>query len=439
MSNSILTKSAGVYVAAQVKESLGETSNTKLYLGFSKVVPWDDDNNPPVANTSVGTTYEIWKTLIAGKRITENDLEHVVPRIRWQNNYPYDIYDDKDTDLYSKEFYVLTNDFNVYKCLSNNNGANSTVEPTSTNPVSVTQTSDGYIWKYMYTLNSEDQYRFLNDNYFPVRLVTSNDGSQQYQVQQNAIEGAIYNIVIENAGNYANSDNLSIVIEGDGSAANAFANVNLSSGEIHTITIDDFGLGYTYCTAYVTGGGGTGGATLRPIISPTGGHGSNALDELGGSNIMVNVRIRGSEGGLIPIVNELRTTAVIQDPLDYTGDDLYGNSVFNQTTTLTVTGQTGDYSEDEFVYQGSSLLSASFSGRVVEWDSANSKIKLNNVEGGATADTLIGDSTGVSGFVTSFLNPDLQSYSGRILYVNNISEISRNEFQTENYRIVLKF
>lgn len=439
MVNSILTKNAGVFVAAQVKESLGEAANTKLYLGFSKVVPWANDAAPPSANSSVGAIYEVWKTLIAGKRITENDLEHVVPRIQWQSDYMYDIYDDKDENLYDKEFYIITDNFNVYKCLNNNNGGNSTVVPTSTNPVSVTQTSDGYTWKYMYTLNSEDQYRFLNDDYFPVRTVNSNDGSQQYQVQQNAIEGAIYNIIIENAGNYANSDNLTIVIEGDGSSANAYANVNLSSGAIHTITIDDFGLNYTYATAYVTGGGGSGGGQIRPTVSPPGGHGSNALEELGASNLMVNARIRGSEGGLIPIVNELRTVSIIKDPINYSGDSIFSNTIFNQTTTLTVTGQTGEYDQDEFVYQGVSLLSSTFSGRVVSWDSANSKIKLNNVEGGVTADTLIGDSTGVSGFVTSSVNPDLDNYSGRVLYINNISEISRNEFQTENYRIVLRF
>jgi len=50
--------------------------------------------------------------------------------------------------------YVMTSARNVYKCLSNNNSALSTVEPTGdyTSSNGNIATSDGYIWKYMYNI-----------------------------------------------------------------------------------------------------------------------------------------------------------------------------------------------------------------------------------------------------------------------------------------------
>jgi hypothetical protein len=50
--------------------------------------------------------------------------------------------------------YVITSARNVYKCVSNNASANSTVEPsgdytTSNGNIS---TGDGFVWKYMYNV-----------------------------------------------------------------------------------------------------------------------------------------------------------------------------------------------------------------------------------------------------------------------------------------------
>ena len=47
---------------------------------------------------------------------------------------------------------VMTDEFYVYQCLHNNNGAASTVKPTGTSP-NPFKTSDGYIWKLLYTLS----------------------------------------------------------------------------------------------------------------------------------------------------------------------------------------------------------------------------------------------------------------------------------------------
>src|SRR5690606_38512464 len=99
--------------------------------------------------------YEHWQDMIALKRVGYSSTTHVIPRINWASGTVYVEYDDTTVDLFGKSFYVLTDDLNVYKCISNNYGAASTKKPTGTGTgyISNDPTSeDGYIWKYMYTV-----------------------------------------------------------------------------------------------------------------------------------------------------------------------------------------------------------------------------------------------------------------------------------------------
>jgi hypothetical protein len=107
--------------------------------------------------------------------------------------------------------------------------------------------------------------------------------------------------------------------------------------------------------------------------------------------------------------------------------------------TLTLNGTSIDYQEDEIVYQGTSLSTATFSGTVLSWDSANSSIKLTNLSGTPSFDLLVGSTTTAQRFVDSITYPELKKYSGELIYTNNLTPISRSEDQTEDFKIVLKF
>jgi len=434
-------KSINTFTAEQFKESVSESSgNVSMYMTYSQITAWPDEANPPAANVVFSTEVNHWNGMIGGKRVTGDDIEHCVRRFDWEANTTFISFDGENPDLYNNTmFYVLTSDYNVYKCLSNNNNSISTVEPSSTNPNTITGTADGYIWKYMMTLNSKDKFRFLNDTYFPVSTLPSDDGSIQWDVQQNAVDGAIYDIRIDNAGNYTNSDNITLAISGDGSGANVYCNVNTVSNTIHTLTIDDYGTGYTNAIVTITGGGGTGGGVLRPILSPKNGHGSNPLYELGGKNLFINMRIRGTENGKLPIVNDIRQIGLIINPLILSSNNIISNTAFKQTTDLTLTGVSSNYEADEYVYQGASLDTATFYGRVVEYDSANSVLKLNRTQGSITADTIIGANTSETGFVVSESNPELERYTGEMIFIDNVELIERDENQTENFQIILGF
>ena len=201
--------------AEQFKNSVTGTPNTKLFLVFGKVDPWANDASPNVSNSSMSTIYEIWDNMIGGKRILGGDISHVIPRHNWTSNTVYTAYDDKSTNLYSSNtiFYVMNSSYSVYKCIANNYGSASTIEPTSVNPSIVSTTGDGYSWKYMYTISDSEKIRFVTDSYIPVKNLTGDDGSLQWQVQNTAVSGAINSIVLTNSGNnYTNVSNITITI-----------------------------------------------------------------------------------------------------------------------------------------------------------------------------------------------------------------------------------
>jgi hypothetical protein len=75
--------------------------------------------------------------------------------------------------LESSMFYVMTEDYNVYKCLDNNNGARSTVKPSGTQ-ISPILTADGYIWKFMYNVPINLRNKFLSDTQIPVVSALTN-------------------------------------------------------------------------------------------------------------------------------------------------------------------------------------------------------------------------------------------------------------------------
>ena len=194
-------------------------------------------------------------------------------------------------------------------------------------------------------------------------------------------------------------------------------------------------MGYSNASAYITGGGGS-GANLKVMIGPPGGHGSDPLYELGCKNVMINTRIIGNENAVIPVNFNFRQIGIIKDPLLSSGGPA-ANTVHNQTYTLTVSGIGNDFIQNEYVYQGPSLDTATFYGTVLVYDSANGILKLTNTIGAIGTQALVGKTSTASKFITSVSYPDLLTNSGRLLYTDNMTLINRDINQSENFKIVL--
>jgi len=444
---SVYSKNLNIFNAEQFKESVTETANTKLYFTIGRVEHWANDSLPNQANSSVTSLYEVYRNMIGGKRVTGNDMYHCIPRINWTQGVTYDSYDHCTCSLIlfdsNTKFYTVTPNWDVYKCISNNGDRPSQNVPTQKITSGVVQEVDGYIWKYMYSISPAEQLRFTTLEYIPVKTLSVNDNSLQWQVQQNAIDGGLEYIEVQNAGiGYSDNSKIWIAITGDGIGANAFAQTNTISNTISSIIIDRPGSGYTYANVRIVDDNGIYGAYAygRAVISPPGGHGSDPLRELGGSNLMINIRLRYDEDGKLPTTNDFRQLALIKDPYQYSSTTIRSNTAITQLTTLTLSGVgDDDFSENEVVYQGTSLANAIFTGTVVAWD-GSSQLKLSNVSGTIEAQTLFGISSGATGVVSiPYTLPDLEPNSGQLLYIDNIQPILRSSDQIEDFKIVLKF
>ena len=55
-------------------------------------------------------------------------------------------------------------------------------------------------------------------------------------------------------------------------------------------------------------------AVLTPVISPSGGHNSDALIELGANRVAISVSFDDTESGYIPAANDYRTVGILKDP-----------------------------------------------------------------------------------------------------------------------------
>ena len=200
----LVTNKFKIHNAEQFIESLSETSATNLYLFIGKVNAWSDENDPPAPTDSIAnTSFDYWRSMISAKKITSADVSHIIPRINWESNTAYTAHSQSNNEQSANNFYVVTDQLNVYKCLQNNvaNGA-STIKPTGTG-TGLIELSDGYKWKYMYTISPQDTLKFTTSEYIPVKKIGAiNDGTNQYTVEQSAIDGAIDVINRTSNGDY---------------------------------------------------------------------------------------------------------------------------------------------------------------------------------------------------------------------------------------------
>lgn len=242
--------------------------NTKnsvvLYAVIGNQYPYPNEPTPvnPDDNEQ-NLQYEAHREFIGGKKIQTTDVSHVAPRYNWTSGTVYSMYRDTDEDMYERIYYVLTDQFNVYKCLYNNKGSASTVKPTGFSTSAFT-TSDGYTWKYMYTISLGDANKFLTSVHMPVKTLRVSDGStesdRQLAVQNAAVNGSIEVIETVDIGSGYNE-----VANGVVETGGRF-NLRLSAvGDTPPSPIDNF---YNGSSVYIISG--TGSGQLRRITDYSG-------------------------------------------------------------------------------------------------------------------------------------------------------------------------
>jgi hypothetical protein len=360
----------------------------------------------------------------------------------------------------------------VYKVIENDGATASTVEPTSTSN-SIFATSDGYRWKYMYSLTSAETLNFMSTDF----IHCSTDST----VSAAAVDGALDTaLVVAGGSSYTTSSGSTISaipIRGDGSSG--VASVTISSGAISAVSITTAGTGYTY--AYITnadiiaatnaGGAGSGG-NINVIIPPKGGHGADALKELGAFYVMMNKSLVGAEGTSdIGVANDFRRIGLVRNPYNFGTTTVASADTRRQLYAAVFSSVSGTFLPDEEINQAaptSSGVNANIQpvGKVVEYDATNKILYwyqtrfpdvgaasngnavafsgANAITGqtsGASATPNTSSSTDVNGvsITSGYSNPELAADSGDIIYVEERSPITRASDQTENIKLIIEF
>ena len=550
---------------------------TTTYQVSDTAQPDPNKTNAPSSDTTANTSYSHWKDMIAAKKVASSDVSHVIARNNWTSGRYYSMYDDTikfssltasqasqnvnsgtaDTTATLYPMYVMNSTFKVYKCLFNNKTESgrprpSTVEPThtTTSAAAPAAQSDGYVWKYMYTISAAESLKFVTSSYIPVKQIrdanaygqggtaggmavggAKDDSSDQVLVERNAIDGALDIFVISNDGANYHFENNKAIASGTGTTlvvsatslttANAYANssvyftyggtsyvrkvasstynsgtsqstltlsatlgVTLSgtmptcnvgpwpridgdghgqelvltanttggaaAGSVGGVTVVNSGNSFTTATMTVSsqpGASSPSGAIITPIIPPKGGHGFDAVSELGGYFAMINTKLTQSESGAFTTSNDFRKIGLLKDPNTNGGFTRYTSDTADQAKVITYSSANEAVTGDITITQAASGATA----YVVDVNTTASTMRVIDVTNGSSAtngydgkpgsfQTGSAATSGTLSFtVGAVANGAMSIGSGEMLYIENRAPVARAADQTEDIKLIIEF
>lgn len=412
-----------------------------------------DNEHPPKPKDTIKYKKDIFKNMFYLKKITSNNISPVIRRINWVSGETYAYYRD-DINLYEKNadgtlvhnFYVMNQFFQVFKCLWNNNGGPSTVEPyfVAGNFDDTTNIfydpDDGYKWKYMFTISYGKLQQFMDEKWIPIPISTPPE-----VLYSSEKVGGIEVINVTNGGeDYDPSISvIDVVIDGDGVGATAYAEVDQTTKTIQNIVVRTPGYNYTSANVVISSPKGN-NATAFASVSPIGGNGADIISEMGCDTIMIAFLFQESEGNKLPIDMQIRQIGLLSSPTANSTYPYVANAEsYSTSTDVIVSNGFGSFQDGEIVYQtpnNANFANSTFTATCVNYEAAPNKLRLINLNGTyVTGSSIYGLSSGTARTLLQSFNPDLIKYTGRIIHIENRQEIQRSSDGLELFRLVLKF
>ena len=472
-----------------------------LYAGRSK--PFTVDTTPdPNYQDDYDSFFFQYDQMMFGKKVSNTDIAFMAQKYVWTANSVYTEYDDKDQTIVNEQFYVLTSTNEVFKCIYNNGGAPSTVEPSNTSSTGLPTTlSDGYRWKYMYSLSGQQRTKFETNSYIPViedanvksgaidggifnmkvetggfnyptlsgsilsingnKIVVANSGSAQTnyyanctltvfgasnattnrRIIQSYMEGTNNVIIVANTFNsnqisqgYSFQIAPTLYVTGDGIGFEGYLKMNQSSNSVVSVEVIDSGSGYNSADAKIISGTGFGsGASVRPIISPKGGHGSDVFGELFCQHVGITGEFSNAYG--FPTGVTIRTVGILKNPKAYGSNSLYTNNEFDQTVTIAVANTSvQNFSNGEIV-----IGNVSQARGAVAFSNSSTLVITGYTGNLIIGEILTGQDSNVQFTVANVqTTADLKLYSGDVLYTQNITPTLRSNNSSQQIKLVVK-
>lgn len=353
---------AGIDLAGMLLDDV-QYQRSRYYYFLGGIESWDSsgiDGGPVDVPPGSGSTNDpliqtneanrgLRSEIAFVKKIAPNEVSQAARRINWISGNIYDFWDHTQI-MEQADFYVLTNEYNVYKCLNNNGGVPSTVKPTG-NSIYPFETADGYTWKYMYNIPPFKRSRFTSVGYIPVQKALSDSF-----YNNGAVDDAV---VISGGSGYTGTPSTIITVPdvtpgvtvGSGAVVLSVEiddGTLLGTGAITDITVSPSGTGTGYlrgvrvvidgngkgvgATAHAVIGTGANAGKIMSVVIDTPGYGYDPLlvqvtFEVGGASLLAAV---STETGTILDI-------IIADP----GIGYADNTAL--TLSVTGTGGTGKY------------------------------------------------------------------------------------------------
>ena len=430
---------------------IGSFSSNKVYLMIGKATPWSgadlgqytqgspsDTAIPSPIDTTVAPFIH-HNDMIAAKLINVSDVSHVVKRVDWTSGTVYTEYDHKQDDQIDQTFFVMTDQYNVYKCISNYGGATSTVKPIGQTS-SIIEMSDNYRWKFMYEVQQADVLKYVTTDWIPIKYLSLDDGTTQWDVQQAAVDGALEHIDVTAGGTgYVNTNT------GTAQVGSIATTIKLAATASAT---DDI---YNTMTVYISSGTGSGqiktitdyvGSTKIATVSTW----TTTPDATSVYEIMPAVAIsHGSELPVPGVLATARVSSVIGGIIKKVTMTTVGTLYRSGTATVTGGGGTNCTLEPRIGPKGGH-------GKNPKTELGGAYVMINirliGTEGG---DFVVGDDfrkvilitnplvSGAAASATTYTGAELDDDSGEQIYIEYRAPINRASDQTEDVKLVVEF
>jgi hypothetical protein len=243
-----------------------------------------------------------------------------------------------------------------------------------------------------------------------------------------AVPGAIHTIQVMSQGyNYSNA---TVTISGDGIGATA--NATIIAGRITKINMINEGSGYTFATVNITGSGK--GASARAILPPYNGHGKDTINELFARNLGFYSTINQEQNQGLIVVNDYRQFGIIKDIRNLNNSKFFNRGTGSACYLISGTINTDIFKEDVIIRRVSDKTS------FLIITTSNNAILVSSLDETTPVigDTL-SDSGGASFTVTGVSNPDVDKYSGELIYIDNRKAFTTTEDQSVSLNTVIRF
>jgi hypothetical protein len=524
------------------------------------------DKTTAISNTQVEKR-EFQRRVIFGNKVTEDNIRYMFYKNTWTSGTVYDDFDDTQDILTTNNVVTVSNsegDYEVFKCLENNNGGTSTQQPSFTgiDATSYEQifTGDGYVWKYLFTVAAGDDVIFGTSDSLPLpypsygnanviaaakedisqiiientqtnlfqeyvfgptngpstvsfqsveqsktspnvgeirvratpksgfSLYTGNDAYKNMYLLQTNSNGdlTIYDVLSSSTPNSPNLDIDLKINTTNGNNSNYFKtdtfqlvpkiNVTRSTstgtpcvaygvidefGTLKKVAFKNKGSEYKFATATLalptsiaTNYTPSQAATLRCVVSPTGGHGSDMISELGMSRLSVITNFSG-EDVAIPDANTYTKVGLIKNP--FFTDSTFPTQFDNRTSIVISGDHTATATAGHYVQQTIALddiNSETITTRIHEsvYSGGNTTIYLvdyygdfkntfqtGNILVKANLATTTASTLAINNASNDVTYGKYSPYSGQVLHFVDFDPIQRQATRKEKIKFIFDF